>query len=191
MKLRADLIPHQDFHKGYWLKTNQCPWFFFYEMPREYKIPKNKNFYLTLDDDLKELVHFFHSKNIPTTPSCSGHIEDDEHYNEIYKSLVDTTNDIKTGGVELINPESNKKFYYQNPKYSIPMSNQSFVEQLRDYQKKGVLGFVDKSNLYNKLKREIPVEKHDDVTLIMTEGKTPKQISRNWKNIGKIIKGLY
>jgi len=36
MRLSADLIPHEDFHKGYWLKENKCPWFFFYETPREY-----------------------------------------------------------------------------------------------------------------------------------------------------------
>ena len=191
MKLRADLIPHEDFHKGYWLKTNNCPWFFFYEAPRNYEIPKNKNFYNTLDDDLKPLVQFFHSKNIPTTPSCSGHIQDDEHYDKIYKSLRDTTKEIKSSGVELINPESNKKFFYQNSKYDLPISNEEFVEKLRDYQKKGVLGFVDNLNLYNKMKREIPVEKSDDVTLIMSEGKTPKQITRNWKNIGKLIQSLY
>lgn len=191
MKLRADLIPHEDFHKGYWLKTNNCPWFFFYEMPREYSIPKNKSFYKTLDEDLKELVNFFHSKNIPTTPSCSGHIEDDEHYKKIYKSLLDTSRDIKTGGIELVNPETNKKFYYQNPKYNLKITNDGFVNDLRDYQKKGVLGFVDNSNFYDKLKREIPVEKSGNITLIMTEGKTPKHISRNWKNIGKLIKNLY
>jgi hypothetical protein len=191
MRLSADLIPHEDFHKGYWLKENKCPWFFFYETPREYSIPKNKKFYSTLDDDLKDLVQFFHSKNIPTTPSCSGHIHDDEHYHKIYSSLMDTANNIKTGGVELVNPETNKKFYYQNPKYKLPISNDSFVEQLRDYQKKGVLGFVDDFKFYDKLKKEIPVEKSGNITLIKTEGKTPKQISRNWKNIGKVIKGLY
>lgn len=191
MKLSADLIPHEDFHKGYWLKTNECPWFFFYEMPREFTIPKNKSFYKTLDDDLAEIVKFFHSKKIPTTPSCSGHVKDDEHYDQIYKSLVNTSEDIKKGGIELVNPETNKKFYYHNPNYKLPISNDKFVEGLRDYQKKGVLGFVDNSNLYEKLKKEFPVEKSENITLIMTEGKTPKQISRKWKNIERVIKELY
>jgi len=144
MKLQSDLIPHEKFHKGFWLKTEQCPWFFFYEAPREYKIPKNKNFYSTLDDDLKNLVIHLHSK----------------------------------------------KFFYHNPTYKLPLKKNDFLEELRKYQRKGVLGFVDNQNLYHKLKHEIPVDRYDDVTLIMTEGKTQNQISRNWKNIEKIIKGL-
>ena len=190
MKLRSDLIPHEDFHKGFWLKTKKCPWFFFYESPREYSIPNVKNFYNTLDDDLKGLVTYLHSKNIPTTPSCSGHIENDDHYDEIYNSLINTKDKIRNDGIELFNPETNRKFYYQNENYKLPIGRMNFLEQLRDYQKKGVLGFVDKGNLYHKLKREIPVEKSDNVTLILTEGKTPKQISKNWKNIERLIKGL-
>lgn len=190
MILQSDLIPHEKFHKGFWLKTNQCPWFFFYETPREFSIPKNKNFYLTLDDDLKNLVKYFHSKKIPTTPSCSGHIENDNHYSNIYDSLLETSDEIRKGGIELVNPESNRKFYYHNPKYKIPMKKNDFVEGLRKYQKKGVLGFVDNDNLYDKLKYKIPVEKSDNITLIVTEGKTKGQINRNWKKIESLVKGL-
>jgi hypothetical protein len=190
MKLQSDLIPHEKFHKGFWLKTEQCPWFFFYEAPREYKIPKNKNFYSTLDDDLKNLVIHLHSKNIPTTPSCSGHIKDDNHYSDVYDKLAKTSKEIRGSGVELMNPETNKKFFYHNPTYKLPLKKNDFLEELRKYQRKGVLGFVDNQNLYHKLKHEIPVDRYDDVTLIMTEGKTQNQISRNWKNIEKIIKGL-
>lgn len=190
MKLNANLIPHKDFHKGYWLKTNQCPWFFFYESPREFKIPNNKEFYKTLDEDLKESVIHLHSLGIPTTPSCSGHVKDDRHYDEIYNTLENTQNRIKESGVDLINPETNKKFFYQNPKYNLPMEREDFVNKIRKYQKRGVLGFVDDGEIYEMLNYELPLERSGDVTMILTEGKTKGQIKRNWKNIEKIIKEL-
>ena len=87
MILNSDFIPHENFHKGFWLKTEKCQWFFFYESPREFNLPNNKNFYNTLDEDLKDIVIGLHSKNIPTTPSCSGHIKNDDHYEKIFKTI--------------------------------------------------------------------------------------------------------
>lgn len=190
MKLNSDLISHEDFHKGYWLNTHGCDWFFFYKSPREFNIPRNKSFYNTLDEDLKDLVYFFHSKGIPTTPSCSGHIQNDNHYNDIFTSLLKTTQKIKKTGVNLMNAESNKKFYYRNPKFNLPYSRNEFIDQLRDYQKKGVLGFIDQNNIYEKMKKEIDVLNNDGVTLILTEGKNENEIKKNWKFINQLIKKL-
>jgi hypothetical protein len=188
MKLRADLIPHKDFHKGFWLNNQNCPWFFFYEAPRQYFIPKNKNFYQTLDDDLKSLVEFLHSKNIPTTPSCSGHIKKDQYYADVYDSLSNMTNKIKEDGIVLVNPESNRKFFYRNPKYTLPLKKKEFIEDLRDYQKKGVLGFVDDLNISEKLSDYLPTKKDNGITLILTKANDEKGIRNNWKTIEKILK---
>ena len=187
MKLSADLIPHQNFHKGYWLKSNNCPWFFFYESPRQFLIPKDKRFYETLDDDLKNLVFKLHKKNISTTPSCSGHINNTNHYNEIYESLRDAKNRIQNEGIIIKNPETNKKFFYSNKNYNLPFGKQQFLEEIQDYQKKGVLGFVDNRNLYEKLINKIPVEKDKKVTMILTEGDTKNIIKKNWRDIEKLL----
>ena len=188
MILNPNLISHNNFHNGYWLKTNDCDWFFFYETQRDHKIPTNNKFYSTLDDDLKDLVVLFHKNGISTTPSCSGHITDQDYHNNIFTSLLKTTKSIQNDGINLINPESNKRFFYQNPKYSLPFQRSEFIDQMKDYQKKGVLGFVDDRNLYEKLENRIPCEKKDDITLIYSEGDTPRQISRNWKSIEKLIR---
>ena len=190
MRLSADLIPHQDFHKGFWLQTKTCPWFFFYKSPREFNIPNNKKFYNTLDDDLKDSVIHLHSRGIPTTPSCSGHIRDDRHYDKIYNSLEDTQNKIKEFGVDLINPETNRKFFYQNPNYELPLEREEFVDNLQNYQKRGVLGFVDDGDIYENLRRDLPLKKSGNVTMILTEGNTSDQIKRNWKSIEKILKKI-
>lgn len=188
MKLQSDLIPHEKFHKGIWLKTNKCPWFFFYETPRKYNLPSDYKFYQTVDDDLKTLVKFLHSKNIPTTPSCSGHVQDEKHYGKIFDSLNNTTQDIKSQGINLSNPESGRKFFYKNPKYSLPFSREEFIDELKDYQKKGVLGFVDKVGLYEKLSNKIPVINDEGITLVLTKGKDSDTISKNWKAIERIIR---
>ena len=187
MKLRVDLIPHKDFHKGFWLNNQECPWFFFYESPRQFTIPKNKNFYQTLDDDLKSIVEFLHSKNIPTTPSCSGHIKKDKYYADVYDSLSNMTDKIKHEGVILVNPESDRKFFYQNQKYNLPLRKQEFIEDLRDYQKKGVLGFVDDFGVNEKLSKYLPTKNDNGITLLFTKGNDEKGIRNNWKIIEKIL----
>jgi hypothetical protein len=190
MILNSELIPHENFHKGFWLKTKSCPWFFFYESPREFKLPNNREFYNSLDEDLKGIVMNLHSKKIPTTPSCSGHIKSDEHYDKIYKNLVHTKNLIKKDGVELLNPETNRKFFYKNQNYKLPYTKDEFLRKLRKYQTKGVLGIVDDGTIFEKLKGKTPIKKSDNITLIMTEGKTPKEISNKWKEIEKILKDV-
>jgi hypothetical protein len=69
MKLDVNLIPHRDFHKGFWLQTKESPWYFFYQKPREYFLPKDNSFYQTVDDSLLPIVKLLHKNNIPTTPS--------------------------------------------------------------------------------------------------------------------------
>ena len=70
------------------------------------------------------------------------------------------------------------------------MEKDDFLKKLRKYQTKGVLGMVDEGNIYEKLKGKVPVKKNDGVTLILTEGKTPKEITRKWKEIEKILKDV-
>lgn len=189
-KLNPNLIPHENFHKGYWLKNEYCPWFFFFESERDYTLPDNKKFYTTLDEDLKNLVFLFHSKKIPTTPSCSGHVKKVDDYINIFSSLVDTKNQIKYEGIELVNPETNKRFFYKNRNYSLPFSRDEFISQLMNYQKKGVLGFVDDGKIYEKLQRNFPSIKDDGITLVLTEGRTTKEIKKNWSDIEKFFRKI-
>jgi len=189
MKLNPDFIPHEDFHKGLWLKTKKCPWFFFYETPRNYELPKNNSFYKTVDDDLIELVKLFHSKNIPTTPSCSGHIETKDNNENLYDSLENLKSDMKNGLI-FSNPENNRKFYYTNKNFKLPWDKDEFLDEIRKYQKKGVLGFVDKKNIMNKMSNDLPIKKIGNVGLIMTEGNSKKEISKNWKEITNSVKKM-
>lgn len=188
MKLSSDLIPHEDFHKGFWLKTPKCSWYFFYEHPRDYQIPKNTNFYNTLDEELVDLVKYLHEKNMPTTPSCAGHIFPENRYDKIYSELKNIKNDICDNGILLKNPETDRKFFYKNPRYSLPFSRQEFIHEMNEYQKKGVLGFVDNKNIYENIKDLVPSQNIDGITLLFSIGKSKNNIKNNWKSIENLIK---
>lgn len=187
MTLRSDLIPHKEFHKGLWLLNQKSPWFFFLETPRKYTIPQNKDFYKTVDDDLLKIVKLFHSKDIPTTPSCSGHIKDLRTYVDVFDSLLNIQKDIKKDGIYLKNPETNRKFYYKNPKYKISTSRDQFLHEIEDYQKKGVLGFQDDGQIFQKIADKVKSNHENGITMVFTKGNTSDQIKNNWKKIYKLI----
>ncbi len=190
MKLNPDIIPHNKFHKGLWVKSNDCPWFFFLETDRTYEIPKSLKFYDTVDDDLKNLVNILHSKNIPTTPSCSGHIKTKQHYSKMYDSIEKVGDKIKNDGVIFRNPETSRSFFYQKNKFTLPWSKYEFLDNMEDYQKKGVIGFVNKFNIYDKLKNEINFDKDNDIILIYSKGNDENEISKKWNKITSIIKKI-
>ena len=88
MKISVDLIPHTDFHKGLWLQSNQSPWYFFYNSPREYTLPKDSKFYKTVDDELKGRLPVKHDNGI-TLIFSKGNSEDSisKNWNNVYKLL--------------------------------------------------------------------------------------------------------
>jgi hypothetical protein len=188
MVLNPNLIPHEDFHKGLWLQTQKSPWYFFYETPRDYVIPRNKSFYKTVDPNLLDIVKFLHSKNIPTTPSCSGHIKPLLQYGTLFNTIKNVQNDIKNNGIELTNPETNRKFFYKNGNYDLPWNKENFISQMDDYQKKGVLGFVDDDNHYDWISKTIPSKNENGITLIFTKSNNESDLSRNWNSISNILK---
>lgn len=187
MKLNPDFIPHEDFHKGLWLKTKKCPWFFFYETPREYTIPNNNSFYDTVDDDLKPLVELLHQNKIPTTPSCSGHIHDENHNSELFDSIKNISEYFGTG-LTFNDPENKRKFFYKNKNFNLPWEKNEFIDKISEYQGKGVLGFIDNNKKLKNISKILPIKKSGDVSLIMTDNKSSKGITKNWKEITEIIK---
>ena len=188
MKLNVDLIPHKDFHKGFWLQTNISPWYFFYEKPRKYFLPEENSFYKTVDEDLLPIVKLLHKYGIPTTPSCSGHIMPKNHYADLYETINDVVYYIKDSGVVLKNPETENKFFYQNKNYNLPWGKEEFVYLMDDYQKKGVIGFVDEHNISDLIKDDLVVRVDGPITLIFSKSQTPKGISNNWRYVYEVLK---
>lgn len=184
MILHTHLIPHEYFHKGIWLSNEQVPWYFFVKKDRDFEIPKNTDFYDTLDEILYPIVKKLHKNNISTTPSCAGHFEKKGYYSEIYDSLKHFEKSAKNE-VILHDDENGKKYKYRNKNFELPWSKDEFLDKIINYQKKGVLGFKDnKKQIYNKLKSDSFEKKHNDgVTLILITSETPKDCHDKWKSL--------
>jgi len=188
-KIHADLVPHDSFHKGYWLNIDgPDSWYYFFPVDRTYELPRSSTFYKTLDQDLFKVVKLLHANNIPTTPSCSGHFDSPDHYVEIYKKLLDNARRINSEGVILSNPETSLRYFYKNENYSLPWNMETFVNRSMDYQTKGVLGFKDPSGMYHNLLNRNFDSSHDSgITLIFENSISRENKSSKWNELYKAM----
>lgn len=186
-KLSPDFIPHQDFHKGYWLNINEPnPWYYFFPAQRSFQIPNNKEFYSSVDKELLNIIKLLHQSNIPTTPSCSGHFSSPEYYEKLYQRLKQNELKIKSEGVILNNKETGKRYFYKNPNYSLPWDLNSFVEGSLDYQTKGVIGFTDPSgDFYNYLSEYFNCGRDGQITLVFEKSNKNEEKRSNWNDLYK------
>lgn len=188
-KLSPDFIPHQDFHKGYWLNINEPnPWYYFFPTVRSYDIPKDYKFYDSLDRDLLNITKLLHNYKIPTTPSCSGHFSPPEYYVDIYSKLKQNEDKIRSNGVILNNKETSKNYYYKNPSYTLPWSQNEFVDRSLDYQTKGVLGIVDPSaKLFDYISNELDCMHDGGITIVFENSTNSIDKSQNWNQLYKSV----
>jgi len=184
-RIYSDLIPHSEFHKGYWLSINESnPWYYFFPTQRTYELPSNPDFYKTLDKDLKGVVALLHKNEIPTTPSCSGHFFGPEHYSKIYRRLEQNTEKIKSEGVILENSETGVEYYYRNVGYELPWSLDHFVSKSLDYQKTGVLGFVDPSQTLKEIiPSDFKIIQDNDITIILEISQDEEEKKLKWNKL--------
>lgn len=197
--LYPDLIPQNKFHYGNWLKSDNG-WYYFQPIKRENLIPINKNFYYTVDEPLIEIVEYLHNLSIPTTPSCSGHFNDLKFNLDLYDRIYKDQAIIKNKKLKLYNPENNKKFIYSNPNFKLPWDKNKFLNEIFNYQHKGVIGIIDdQKKIYNFLLKKIPdniksieikYDNNKNTTLILTYPETNLELLYNWKSITNIIKKL-
>lgn len=182
---RSDLIPHNQFHTGYWYKSNLSNWYYFKEQSREFKI--NPSFdYISVDKNLQNLVKLFHSKGIPTTPSCSGHSLPDEYFKDLYKTIKIQETIIRTIGLELTNVETNEKVRFKNENYKFLYSEELFLKLVQPYSKRGVLGVLGDFSYIDKVE-DLEVEYLNGITLFSTKGYTEAV----WKHLEQVMQGIW
>jgi hypothetical protein len=191
MILQTDLIPHHEFHKGIWLSNKQVPWYFFVKQDRDFKIPNNKNFYNSVDEDILPIVKKLHKNRIPTTPSCAGHFENEKYYSDVYNLLKNFEKRINDE-VVFHNEENDKRYRYRNKNFELPWDKSQFLDKILDYQKKGVLGFKDQNKtLFKNMGTDGFSKKHDNgITIVFVNSETPKDCYYNWKSVGKELNRL-
>jgi len=184
MKLLTHLIPHTNFHKGIWLSNENVPWYFFLKTDREFEIPNGDSFYDSVDECLLPIVKKLHNNNIPTTPSCAGHFENRKYYSEIYDLLKMFENNLKIGEI-LHDDENDRQFYYENSNYKLPWSKNVFLDEIIDYQKNGVIGFLDNDKkIFKRLKNKGYDKLSDNgITIIKIKPKNIDEMEKSWKTV--------
>ena len=169
---RSDLIPHKDFHKGYWFKSQLSNWYYFREEKRSFIVKKGFN-YNSLDEQLVHLVRKLHKNGHKTTPSCAGHFFTEEYFKEVYKKIKIEEYIINNLGLELYNIETKQKEIFKDRGYSFPYTEESFIHEAIPYSKKGVLGILgDFSYIVNT--KNYTVEYKDGITFFFTENGSQK-----------------
>ena len=161
--IRADLVPHIDFHKGYWFKSNISDWYYFKEQKRPYTIPEYFNYSL-LDKELLSLIIFLHKKNIPTTPSCSGHFFPEEYFIELYQKIKIEEHLIKSTGLKLKNIETQEIINFQDENYRFIYPQRSFTKLAQPYSKQGILGVMGDFSYIDRIDG-LSVSRDGDITL--------------------------
>ena len=169
---RTDLVPHIDFHKGYWFKSNLSDWYYFKEQERPYNIPEFFNYSL-LDKDLLSLVIFLHKKNIPTTPSCSGHFLSEDYFTDLFQKIKIEEHLIRSVGLELKNIETQETIKFKDEKYTFVYPQRSFIKLAQPYSKQGILGVLGDFSYINSI-NNLNVLKDGDITLFHAVKDTKK-----------------
>jgi hypothetical protein len=195
-QLSPELIPHSEFHTGIWLQpTEKNNWYYFSRKLNLNRI-ENKQFLSTVDAPLKELVSFLHSKNIRTTPSCSGHHNSERDLQNIYYSLENDRDEIVDYGLPLLEVESGERFFYRNMNYDLPWSKVEFVKQLREYQEKGVLGMrldledPSQERILNLNIDGVSTGLKDSITFIYTGQNGQGYNEATWKKVTEEVKKI-
>jgi hypothetical protein len=195
MKISPDLIPHARFHSGKWLQPVERPsWYYFQEKQNTNTI-SNAGFMQSVDEPLRDLVKFLHTKGIKTTPSCSGHHMAERDLEKIYHDLEKDGAAIRNGGLQLKDIETGQLYTYRDQHYALPWSRQHFLERVEAYQQKGVLGLRPGNR--KKLKEQLlklnvegaHIREKDSVVFIFTDGE--RNIKAVWREITSQVKQLF
>src|SRR5690348_4831948 len=110
-------ILHSEFHKGIWLlPVEGSKWYYFIKCDNPNHIT-NENFLESVDEPLRELVRFLRTRNIRTTPSCSGHNFDKYYFELIYSDLKKDQKKIRKEGLLLKDIESGTIHLFRDKKY--------------------------------------------------------------------------
>lgn len=197
MKITPEIIQHNQFHKGVWFLPLERPfWYYFMRKKNENRI-RSRSFLRSVDEPIRDLVRFLHSKGFRTTPSCSGHFRSEKEYEKIFNSLEKDERDIKGYGLKLNEIESGKTLVYKEKDYSLPFNRSDFVKNVNHIQQNGVLGIRFGNNQRIKkrvlqLKIEgVKIVDGDDIVCIHTSENNSISNERTWKKITSEIKYIF
>lgn len=140
--ISSSIIPMEKFPTKRWF-TSSGDSLWYYHAPRgKVDLPTSSDFTSSLDPFVKPLVDFLHLRRVKTTPSCSGHSHDEDHFLKVWFKLARDAQSIKSKGLVLTDVENNRTFLFRDRDYQIPWrSFHDFFSDISKDQKRGYLGF--------------------------------------------------
>lgn len=174
---------------SWYRELDGCEWYWAGGPRSEWDLPSNKDFYETLDPQLKKVVKKLHGSGIVTTPSCAGHVVEDDYYGQKWEELKNQEERVRAKGIILIDPESSRFTTYKNPNYKIPWNKNHFIETGQSHGKIGCIGIIpgrNKSILPNRIDG---FERRDDgiFSIFTTESRSEKEINEKWNHFTESI----
>ena len=199
MKITPALIPHAEFHKGAWLLPTERPYWYYFMRKKTANTITNKNFLKSVDKPLRKLVKWLHERGIKTTPSCSGHHVSERDLEKIYSALRKDRHDVRNGGLLLKDIETGYSYLYKDNTYNLPWSKKDFIEKVKVYQQRGVIGL--RLGQRKKLRRKIlevfddfydgiSASEKDSIVFIFTSGHESGNNKKAWKIITRALKSV-
>lgn len=197
MHISSALIPQSQFHMGAWLIQVEQPSWYYFMKKKNTNLISNDHFMESVDAPLKDLVHFLHTQQVPTTPSCSGHFRSREEYKKVFASLVKDKETIHHEGLDLKDIETGKIYHYQDKNYRLPWQEEEFLDRIMSYQHKGVVGM--RLGHKRSIKKQIlslefsgvKFEEKENIVLILLEKNSEASNIRTWAEITEAIQSIF
>jgi hypothetical protein len=131
VKLSPNLIPHERFHLCDWWRVSDCDWWWWSSR----STPNLSIDSLSdVDPDLRGIVSAFWRRGIPTTPSCSGHLDFDTRRDALHSSIIQR---IKTPSTHCFRGDLESEIL------EMEEIQEDWYDRICDYQRRGVLGWKE------------------------------------------------
>ncbi len=193
-KISAGFVPHEEFHRYKWLHPEKTDTKWYYRVPAKggLTIPRNPNFYSTLDPEIHDVVKRLHAGGIATTPSCSGHFHDKKIYEDLFMGLSETREMIQDKGIFLIDPEDEREYFYKNKHYKLPWEKTEFVNRSIEHGMRGVLGMHDPSKkIFRRLESadisNSEIKRDGEITVFLTLPQREFEMKESWKAFNEVF----
>jgi hypothetical protein len=166
--ISPNLVSHERFHLCDWWKVEGSDWWWW--SSENSPILRSKGIE-TVDESLKKIVSTLWKREIPTTPSCSGHSDFYSRRDSIHESIIRV---IREGRESCFREEEKQRIT------KIEEMEEDWFDRVCDYQRRGVLGWKE-GDWERGIKWESQVLRDRGCFILLTES------SDEWSRIEELI----
>jgi hypothetical protein len=137
-ELSADIVPIADMNDKRWFISENHSTIYYHCERLDVDTEIHPDIIKTVDPHLKNLVRFFHDRDIQTGASCQGHEETIFDVSERFMALEEDADKIRNEGLVVTDLESGEEFIWQDSDYEMPFD--SFDEAIEEFTHHSIKG---------------------------------------------------